>query len=160
MYSIKPTKEKDINKVCKLMLPFPKSYPKHYVNSTKRGGIKWLLQYATKSKDKYDVKSYILELNKQIIGHVIYYKDVRCFEGGVYELRALVINSSYANKEYGKLLLNHIEKELKKINARMLWLQTDKSKYKFYLKQKYSLVGIYKNYWGKDKDRYVFSKNI
>ena len=164
MFLIREIKKEDINKICKMMLAFPDSYAEYYVNSTKRGGIKWLLRYAVKSRDKYDVKSYVMEDNKQIIGHIAYMKDVRCFlpcsEEGVYEMQALAIYTGKTGKGYGKILLNHVENELKKIDARMLWLQAGKQSCKFYLNQGYYLVGVFKNYWGKNLDRYLLFKNF
>ena len=160
MFLIRDTRREDIDKICKIMCFFPDSYHENYVNSIKRGGVKWLLRYAIESKDKYDIKLYVMEKNKQIIGHIAYYKDVRCFQGGVYEMQALAIDSDKTNRGNGKALLKHVENELKKINARILWLQTNKYFYEFYLNQGYYLVGIFKNYWGKYSDRYLLSKNL
>jgi len=157
---LRPTTKKDVSKICKLMLPFPDLYAEYYVNSKKRGGIKWLLKYALKAGDEYDAKSYVAELDGKIVGHIAYYKDIHCFQGGVYGIRALVVDKNKRGKGYSKILIRHIENELKKIDARIAWMQTDKKSHKYYLSQKYFLVCIFKNFWGKGLDRYVLSKNF
>ena len=160
MFLIREIKKEDINKICEIMLAFPDFYPEFYVNSTKRGGIKWLLRYAVKSNDKYDVKSYVIEEDGQIVGHIAYLKDICCFQGGIYDIRALAVDANKTGNDYGKILLRHIKNELKKIKARMLFLQTSKDSYKFYLRQGYVLEHIIKNYWGKGSDRYILKLQI
>lgn len=142
------------------MQDFPDSYPDYYVNSTKRGGIKWLLQYALSSKDILDVGSFVAELDGKIIGHIAYYKDVRCFEGGVYELRALIVDKNYQQKGYGGDLIAFAEKNLKEIRARIIWLQTEKEGTPYYEKLGYSLIAVYKDFWGKNRNRYVMGKYL
>ena len=159
MVKIRKLQKKDIKAITQMMLEFSDSYPKDYVNSKNRGSIKWLLQYALVSKDKFDVGSFVLELNGKVIGHIAYYKDERSFEGLVYELRALVIDKNYQNKGFGTKLIKYLEKELKKLKARIIWLQTGK-KSVYYKKLGYKLVAIYRNYWAKNKDRYVMARQL
>lgn len=127
----------------------------------KRGGIQWLLNYALSSKDIFDVRNFVLEVDNKIIGHIAYIKDVRCFEGGIYELCALVVDKSHQGKDYGKQLIRHTETELKKINARIAWMQTgEKNKIDYYKKLGYKLIAEWKNYWGINKHRYVMSRSL
>lgn len=156
--TIRKAQSKDIQNILKLMLNFSGAYPAEYVNSKKRGSIRWLLENIIKAKDKIDSASFVFEEAGEVIGHIAYYKDDRCFEGGVYELRALIVNKKYQHKGCGTLLTKFIEQELKMIKARLIWLQTNKNETKFYQTLGYKVIAVYKNYWGKGRDRYVLGK--
>lgn len=151
---IRNLQKEDIPVIIKIMLQFPVTYPKAYVNSDKRGSILWLLKYVLSPEDIYDGGSFVLEVDNQIVGHVAYFRDTRCFEGGVYELRALVVDKKYQNKGYSEQLIKHVENELKKIGGRSVWLQTGrKEMVPYYKSMGYKLIGKYPNYWGTGKHR-------
>lgn len=160
MIKIRKLRGKDIVAIMKIMGDFPDSYPPYYVNSLKRGGIKWLLCYILRVKDIFDAAGFVLEDSGKIIGHIAYWKDVRCFEGGVYELRALVVGKNYQGKGYGEKLIKHAEKELQKIKTRMIWLQAEKKELAYYRKLGYKKIAIYKNYWGKNRHRFIMGKYL
>lgn len=160
MLKIRKLQKKDIKSVIGIMLEFPLAYPSNYINSKKRGSIRWLLEYALRSKDKFDIGSFVLEIDNKVVGHIAYFKDDRAFSGGVYEMRALIVDKKHQGKGCGKKLIESLEEELKKIKTRIIWLQTEKEEVSFYKKVDYKLIAVYKNYWGKGRDRYVFSRDL
>ena len=156
---IRKLRKKDIKAIAGIMLEFPGAYPTDYINSKKRGSIRWLLEYALRGKDKFDVGSFVLEANGRVVGHIAYFKDDRAFAGGVYEMRALIVDKEYQGKGCGKKLIKYLEGELKKIKARIIWMQTEEEA-SFYEKLGYKMIAIYKNYWGKGRDRYILGRNL
>lgn len=160
MLKIRKLQQKDIKTILGIMKEFPESYPSYYVNSLKRGGVKWLLNYAFRVKDIFDAQSFVLETGGKAIGHINYYKDVRSFEGMVYELKALIIDKKYQGKGYGAKLMKFAERKLRKIKARIIWLQTNKKEAAFYKALGYKPVEVYRNYWGKNRHRYVLLKYL
>ncbi len=160
MLKIRKLQKKDIKSIVGMMFEFPLAYPSNYINSKKRGSIRWFLAYALRSKDKFDIGSFVLEMDHKVIGHIAYFKDDRVFSGGVYEMRALIVDKKYQGKGYGKKLIEYLEEELKKIKARIIWLQTEKEEADYYKKLGYKLIAVYKNYWGIGKDRFVLGRNL
>jgi GNAT superfamily N-acetyltransferase len=158
-FQIRDLQKEDISTIIKIMFEFPATYPEDYVNSNKRGSIRWLLNYLLHPEDIYDGGSFVLEVDNKIVGHAAYLKDTRCFEGGVYELRALVVDKKYQNRGYSEKLIKHLESELKKISGRSVWLQTGRKDITSYYKSMgYKSIGKYPNYWGPAKHRYILSK--
>ncbi|TAN57572.1 GNAT family N-acetyltransferase [Patescibacteria group bacterium] len=158
MQKIRQLRENDIKAIVLMMLEWPSSYPRGYVLSYKRGGIRWLLHYIVKEDNSLEGQSWVLEINKGVIGHIAYLKDVRCFEGGVYELRGIVVHEDFQKKNYGTKLIRHALKELRKIKARLVWLQTGEAATQYYRKLGFELIAEYKHYWGENKHRYVMGK--
>ncbi len=159
-FKIRNLQKEDIEVITKMMLKFPGSYPANYVNSGKRGGILWLLEYVLSPQDKYDARSFILEEDDQIVGHIAYMSDVRSFECDVYELRALVVDKERQGKDYGKQLFKHAETELQKIKARIIWFQTGKEEVPYYEKLGYEFLFEWKDYFGAGQHRYIMERKL
>jgi ribosomal protein S18 acetylase RimI-like enzyme len=152
--NIRRLKEDDIDYVMEIMAKFPESYPREYLSSNKRGSIKWLLNYLLSPEDDYDGGSYVLVSWGSIIGHIAYIKDVRCFEGGVYELSAFVVDKDYQGKSFGKKMIEFAENMIRKLGGRIIWLQTE-SKMGYFEKLGYKEIAVFPNYWGKGRDRHI-----
>ncbi len=161
MLKIRKLQKKDIKEIIKIMTGFPDAYSKDYISSTRRGSIKWILSYILSCDDIFNSESFVLLSNDKIIGHIAYMKDIRSFEGKVYELRALAIDKEFQGKGYGKRLIKYIENELRKIKTEIICMQTGgKDEDLYYEKLGYKLLCEWENYWGDGKSRYVMLKNL
>lgn len=152
---IRDLRRGDIKHILKIMAQFPDAYPPLYRNAKTRGGIVWLLNYALSCHDPIDARSFVLEVDDQIAGHIAYLRDVRCFEGGVYELRAMVLDRQYYRMGYGEDLVEYLLEELKKIKTRLVWLQTGKYSMSFWHKCGFKQIARYPNYWPKFRSRHI-----
>ncbi len=163
-YKIRLLQKRDISGLLKIMEEFSDAYSSIYLNSLKRGSIRWLFNYFLNCKDRKEVTCYVLLHNRKVIGHCGYLRDVRAFEGGVYELRALVIAKEYQGEKLSELLRNHIEEKIKKLSGRIIWLQTSSTnkveKNKYFKKLGYKLIVAYEDYWGDKRNRLVYLKKI
>src|SRR3989344_256588 len=99
MQIIRNLREGDVEAVLRIMSDFPDAYGASYRDSEKRGGIRWLFHYALSQNDPLDARCFVLELDGKVVGHLAYLKDVRCFEGGVYELRALAVDKDHQKRD-------------------------------------------------------------
>ena len=152
---------KDVEKVLDILDKFPEAFSVKYVFSKKRGGIKWLLKYVLSADDIYDVGSFVLEIGGKVIGHIAYLKDVGCFEGGVYELKALAVCKDKQQQSYGERLIRHAENALMKIGGRIIKLQTgDAALIKYYENLGYKVIGEIKNYWKEGANCFIMSREL
>ena len=116
----------------------------------------------SKSKRNIDVKDYILIKNKETIGFSGFNKE-ETETTDIYWLNWTAIKKGYENMGFGKVLLNHIIKEIKKRNGRKLYVSTsskNKIAINFYremgFKQEAKLIDYYK----KGEDSIIYSINL
>lgn len=162
MEIIRDLKKEDIDAVLNIMSEFSKVYSDSYRNSEKRGGMRWLLEYTLAQNNVLDARCLVLELDGKVIGHVAYLKDVRCFEGGVYEIQALVVDKDYQEKGHGKKLMEEVIEVLRRTDARLVWLQTEMSKgtHQYYKEFGFQPIATYQDYWGAGIHRCVLGRYL
>jgi len=162
--AIRSLEGKYIKGIMHMMLEFPQSYTKDYVMSRKRGSIRLLLKYllSLSSENFNEGGSYVLvDVKDKVIGHIAYLRDERCFEGGVYEIRGLVVDEDWQGFNLSSGLLYHVLATIKNLGGRIVWLQTEKKEMEeFYKKIGFKLTAVYKNYWGKGRNRYIMSVEL
>lgn len=153
------TQSKDIRMIIGLMKQYPDDYSQKYLNSTERGSMRNILNYAAKAEPS-EAGSFIAKLEDQVIGHIAYMRDVRNFEGRIFEMIGLVIGKRFSHLGLGTALvldlLHHLERNQM---AQSVWAQTEnKSNIAFYESFEFKHIATFPNYWGLGRDRYIVAK--
>ena len=157
---IKKTIKNNIPILMAMMEKHPDAYSKDYIFSDKRGSIASFFERAL-NNDQDDCGSFVIEESGKIIGHLGYQKDARCFQGGVYELVALIIDDYFTGKGYAHKLTERVTRELGEIGARIVWLQTEGvDKEKIFERFGFKRQSVWPDYWGNGRERIVMIKYL
>jgi ribosomal protein S18 acetylase RimI-like enzyme len=87
------------------------------------------------------------------------------YETNNYWLGWFYIHSDYCKKGFGKHLFHFIEKELKKLNVKKLFVDTSSDEFyktalRWYIKFGFKLEAIIKNYYGQNEDQLILSIDL
>lgn len=82
-----------------------------------------------------------------------------------WDLYWLAVHEDFRNKHIGSLILNDVEKRTKAHGGKILWIETaGRPLYEptrhFYIKNKYELAGVLKEYYGPGDDKLVYRKEL
>jgi GNAT superfamily N-acetyltransferase len=133
---------------------------------------KWDKKPAKKYYDDYFSKKddclkgdnvYVGIIDNKIVGVIGYYIDR--YETNHYWLGWFYIDKQFTNQGYGKQLLEHITKELKDKGVKRLFVNTSSHHYfdvalQFYLKNKFRIEAVIKDYYWEGEDQYILSRNL
>lgn len=92
------------------------------------------------------------------------YGEIPCTVGS-YDLYWIASHDDYRGKGLGTLLLNEVERKIKEINGRLLYIETSmKDLYAptrhFYLKNKYKKEAVFKNFYNIGDHKVIYSKEL
>ncbi|MFA5480703.1 MAG: GNAT family N-acetyltransferase [Candidatus Muiribacteriota bacterium] len=103
------------------------------------------------------------EIDGEVAGYTCY-GEIPCTIGS-YDLYWIAVDNSRRGSGIGKLLMEKTEYEIKKINGRMIYIETsNKPLYeptkKFYLSCNYKIEVILKDFYAPQDDKIIYSKKI
>ena len=103
------------------------------------------------------------EIDGEVAGYTCY-GEIPCTIGS-YDLYWIAVDNSRRGSGIGKLLMEKTEHEIKKINGRMIYIETsNKPLYeptkKFYLSCNYKIEVILKDFYAPQDDKIIYSKKI
>lgn len=102
-------------------------------------------------------------LDNEVVGFAYCAPEKFC--DGTYNLLAIGINPTKQGLGIGNKLVNHLEKTLQSVAARLLVVESSGSpeyelSRRFYLKQNFKLVATIADYWQEGEDKVIFTKKI
>jgi len=156
---IRELQKNDRKKVLDLMNEFPEVFPPQYLNGGGFGGMSSFLNFARSGNGK-DIGSFVIEVDGIVAGHIAYCKDVKQFEGGIYELKAVVVGGSFHKKGYGDKLVRYALKKLEEMKARCIYLIAQKPNLLYFTRFGFDIIGLHEYFIDGNKKRYVLGKRL
>jgi len=156
---IRELQKNDRKKVLDLMNEFPEVFPSQYLNGGGFGGMSSFLNFARSGNGK-DIGSFVIEVDGIVAGHIAYCKDVKQFEGGIYELKAVVVGGSFHKKGYGDKLVRYALKKLEEMKARCIYLIAQKPNLLYFTRFGFDIIGLHEYFIDGNKKRYVLGKRL
>ncbi len=153
---IRELQKSDRGKVLDLMKEFPDIFPPQYLNGGGFGGMNSFLNFARSGNIK-DIGSFVIEVDGSIAGHIAYCKDVKQFENGIYELKAVVVGGSFHKKGYGDKLVRYALTKLKETGAKCVYLITKKQGLLYFTRFGFDITGMHEY---SETKKYILSKSL
>ncbi len=153
---IRELQKSDRGKVLDLMKEFPEVFPPQYLNGGGFGGMNSFLNFARSGNIK-DIGSFVIEVDGSIAGHIAYCKDVKQFENGIYELKAVVVGGSFHKKGYGDKLVRYALTKLKETGAKCVYLITKKQGLLYFTRFGFDITGMHEY---SETKKYILSKSL
>jgi ribosomal protein S18 acetylase RimI-like enzyme len=113
------------------------------------------------------LKSGYLFLFAERGGHMVgycCYGEIACTEGS-YDLYWIAVHNECRGQGIGKILLKKNEELISSLGGRCIWAETSgREKYQptrdFYIRNKYHLEAVLKDFYGPDDDKFIFVKRL